>query len=53
MNDNNKIQIDISLMPEYVKESLAVATLEFIRQINREYPEKLEIYVDALSENNK
>lgn len=53
MNDNNKIQIDISLMPEHVKENLAAATLEFIRHIKREYPEKLKIYVDALPENNK
>ena len=31
-NDNNEVKIDVSLIPDYVKERLAAATLEaFLR----------------------
>ncbi len=53
MNGNNKIQIDISLIPEYIKEDLAATTLGFIQYIRRKYPEELKAYVDVLSENTK
>lgn len=53
MNDINEIHIDMALIPEYVKENLAVSTLELIQNIKRKYSDKLKTYVDDLSGKSK
>lgn len=53
MNTDNKIQIDTSLIPEYVKADLAAATLDFIRDVKKNHAKELKVYIDYLSADNK